>query len=221
MNSISSDERSHKIVEGFGGIPNTISLTRDAIDNGEYEWAAELGSFVLAVEHDNEKAKLQQAYVLRVLSQRSEGQDERHWLLTEARVLEGKITIVPGAFTQSSPEQMAELPIEKLIKFLPTKLDPQKAAEVDTVLGVTYSDIGMSFTLHVRNSILAVTDGVPDNPDMTLVLDSDTHKLIVGGHLGILDAIDSGKVKVIGDVNELVEILNLFDNVSVSANGIG
>jgi len=218
LNSISSDERSHKIVEGFGGISNTISLTRDAIDNGEYEWAAELGSFVLAVEPDNEKAKLQQAYVLRVLSQRSEGQDERHWLLTEARVLEGKITIVPGAFTQSSPEQMAELPIEKLIKFLPTKLDPQKAAGIDTVLGVTYSDIGMSFTLHVRNSILAVTDGVPDNPDMTLVLDSDTHKLIVGGHLGILDAIESGQAELSGDIDDLVDFLNLFDNLSLRTN---
>ena len=218
LNSISSDERSHKIVEGFGGISNTISLTRDAIDNGEYEWAAELGSFVLAVEPDNEKAKLQQAYVLRVLSQRSEGQDERHWLLTEARVLEGKITIVPGAFTQSSPEQMAELPIEKLIKFLPTKLDPQKAAGIDTVLGVTYSDIGMSFTLHVRNSILAVTDGAPESPDMTLVLDSDTHKLIVGGHLGILDAVESGQAELSGDMDELVDFLNLFDNLSLRTN---
>jgi len=221
LNSISSDERSHKIVEGFGGISNTISLTRDAIDNGEYEWAAELGSFVLAVEPDNEKAKLQQAYVLRVLSQRSEGQDERHWLLTEARVLEGKITIVPGAFTQSSPEQMAELPIEKLIKFLPTKLDPQKAAGIDTVLGVTYSDIDMSFTLHVRNSILAVTDGAPESPDMTLVLDSDTHKLIVGGHLGILDAVESGQAELSGDIDDLVDFLNLFDNLSLRTNEIG
>jgi len=218
LNSISSDERSHKIVEGFGGVEKTMSLTRDAIDNGEYEWAAELGSFVLAVEPDNEKAKLTQAYILRVLAQRSEGMDERHWLLTDARVLEGKITIVPGAFTQSSPEQMAELPIEKIIKFLPTKLDPQKAAGVDTILGVTYSDIAMSFTLHVRNSILAVTDGAPESPDMTLVLDSDTHKLIVGGHLGILDAIESGQAELSGDINDLVDFLNLFDNLSLRTN---
>ena len=221
LNSISSDERSHKIVEGFGGVQKTMSLTRDAIDNGEYEWAAELGSFVLDVEPDNEKAKLQQAYVLRILSQGTEGMDERHWLLTEARVLEGKITIVPGAFTQSSPEQMAELPIEKLIKFLPTKLDPQKAVGIDTILGVTYSDIDMSFTLHVRNSILAVTDGVPESPDMTIVLDSDTHKLIVGGYLGILDAIESGQAELSGDIDELVDFLNLFDNFSLVTNEIG
>ena len=116
---------------------------------------------------------------------------------------------------------MAELPIDKIIRFLPTKLDPQKAAGVDTVLGVTYSDIGMDFTLHVRNSILAVTNGVPENPDMILTLDSDTHKLIVGGHLGVLDAIDSGQAELSGNVDELVDFLNLFDNVSVSTIGIG
>jgi len=218
LNAISLKDRSHKIVDGFGGIDTTISSIRDAIDNEEYEWAAELGAYVLNVEPDNKEAKLLQAYVLRVLSFNSEGMDERHWLLTDALKLEGKITLYPGAFTQSSPEQMAELPIEKIIKFLPTKLDPQKAAGVDTVLGVTYSDIDMSFTLHVRNSILAVTDGAPDNPDMALTLDSDTHKLIVGGHLGILDAVESGHAKLSGDIDELVVFLNLFDILSLRTN---
>lgn len=221
LNAVSLEERSHKIVDGFGGVDATISSMKKAIDNGEYEWAAELGTYVLNVEPDNQKTKLLTAYVLRVLSFSSEGMDERHWLLTDALKLEGEITLYPGAFTQSSPEQMAELPIEKIIRFLPTKIDPQKAAEIDTILGVTYSDIGMDFTLHVRNSILAVTDGAPNNPDMTITLDSDTHKLIVGGHLGILDAIESGQAELSGDVNDLVDFLNLFDNVSVQTHGIG
>ncbi len=218
LNPISSDDRAHKIVEGFGGVEKTMSMTRNAIDNDEYKWAAELGSFVLVVEPDNEQAKLTQAFVLRVLSQRTEGMDERHWLLTDARILEGKITIDPAAFTQTSPEQMAELPIDKIIKFLPTKLDPQKAAGMDTVLAVNYSDIDLDFTLHVRNSILAVTEGAPENPDMTLTIDSNTHKLIVGGHLGVLDAIESGQAEFDGNVDELIEFLDLFDKLSLRTN---
>ena len=116
---------------------------------------------------------------------------------------------------------MAALPIEKIIKFLPTKLDPQKAAGVDTVLGVSYTDVDLDFTLHVRNSILAVTSGSPEISDMTLTLDSDTHKLIVGGHLNILDAIESGQADLDGDIDELIEFIHLFDVVSVNSNGIG
>jgi alkyl sulfatase BDS1-like metallo-beta-lactamase superfamily hydrolase len=221
LTPVTLKERSQKIVEGFGGIDKTISAIREAIDNGEYKWAAELSTYAIHSEPDNQEAKLLKAHALRVLGQRSDSMDIRHWSLTEARVLEGKITIVPGAFTQTSPEQMAELPIEKLIGFLPTKLDPQKAAGVNTVLGITYSDIRKDFTLHVRNSILAVTDGAPESPDMTLTLDSDTHKLIVGGHLNILDAIQSGHVELDGDVNNLVDFLNLFDSLSVQTHGIG
>jgi alkyl sulfatase BDS1-like metallo-beta-lactamase superfamily hydrolase len=221
LNAVSLEERSHKIVDGFGGVKSSISSLQVAIDNEEYEWAAELGTYILNVEPDNEEVKLLTAYVLRVLSYGSEGMDERNWLLTDALELEGKITIDPKSFTQSSPEQMAELPIDKIIRFLPTKLDPQKAAGMNTVLGVSYSDIETDFTLHVRNSILAVTDGAPNNPDMTLTLDSDTHKLIVGGHLNVLDAIQSGQAELSGDIDELVAFLNLFDNVSVSTIGIG
>jgi len=49
----------------------------------------------------------------------------------------------------------------------------------------------------------------------------DTHKLIVGQHLGVLDAIESGQAKRPGDINELVNFLNLFDNLAVSTNGNG
>ena len=221
LNAISVEDRSQKIIDGFGGVDSTISSMMDEIDNGEYEWAAELGTYVLNVEPDNLEAKQLTAYVLRVLSYNSEGMDERNWLLTDALELEGKITIDPKSFTQSSPEQMAELPIEKIIRFLPTKLDPQKAAGMNTVLGINYSDLDLDFTLHVRNSILAVTDGAPDNPDMTLTLDSDTHKLIVGGHLNILDAIESGQAELTGNTDDIVTFLSLFDNVTVSTNIIG
>ena len=221
LNEISVEDRSHKIINGFGGIDSTITSMRNEIDNGQYEWAAELGTYVLNVDPDNLEAKQLTAYTLRVLSFNSEGMDERNWLLTDALELEGKIIIDPKSFSQTSPEQMAELPIEKIIRFLPTKLDPQKAAGMNTVLGVNYSDIGLDFTLHVRNSILAVTDGAPDNPDMTLTLDSDTHKLIIGGHLNVLDAIESGQAELDGNTDDLVEFLNLFDNVTVSTNAIG
>ena len=221
LNAVSLEERSHKIVEGFGGVEDSISSLRDAIDDEEYEWAAELGTYIVNADPENLEAKLLTAYVLRVLSFNSEGMDERNWLLTDAQELEGKITIDPKAFTQTSPEQMADLPIEKIIRFLPTKLDPQKAAGVDTVLGIQYSDTDLAFTLHVRNSILAVTDGTSENPDMTLVLDSDTHKLIVGGHLSILDAIKSGQAEFTGNKNELVNFIGLFDNLTVSDQGIG
>ena len=67
---------------------------------------------------------------------------------------------------------------------------------------------------------IAALLGAPESPDMTLLLDSDTHKLIVGGHLEILDAIESGQVELTGNVDNLVDFLNLFDNFSLRTNEI-
>ena len=108
LTPISLKEKSEKIVEGFGGIDATNASILKSINNGEYEWAAELGAYAVHSNPDNEDAKLLKAYALRVLGQRSDSFDIRHWSITEARVLEGKLTIDPNAFTQTSPEQMAE-----------------------------------------------------------------------------------------------------------------
>ena len=220
LTPISMKEKSQKIVNGFGGINEAISGVRTAIDNGEYEWAAELATYALNSNPENEEAKLLKAHALRVLGKRSDSFDIRHWSITEARVLEGKITIVPIKAYTTSPEQMAELPIGKLLRALPTILDPQKALGVDLVLGVQYSDINENYTLHIRNSILAVTEGIPVNPNMMLLTDSGTHKQIVGGHLSIIDAIQTGQAKFVGNQDDLTDFIKLFDNLTIQKHGI-
>jgi len=188
---------------------------RTAIENDEYEWAAELGSYALNVDSENEEAKLLKAMALRVLGQRSDSFDIRHWSITEALVLEGKVTIVPGAFTQSSPEQMAQLPIEKLLKAYPTKLDPQKAAGIDKMLLVYFTDINDGYTLHVRNSVLAVTTAPEIQTGMVIILDSMVFKHIISGHTTLLDGIDAGSIEFVGDVDELAEFIAMFDPLTV------
>jgi len=215
LTPITVNERSHKIVEGFGGVDEIISNMRDAIDNNEYEWAAELGTYALNVDSENEEAKLLKAMALRVLGQRSDSFDIRHWSITEALVLEGKVTIVPGAFTQSSPEQMAQLPIDKLLKVYPTKLDPDKAAGLDQKLLVYFTDVNEGYTLHVRNSILAVTT-LPDiETGMIITLDSGVFKQIVGGQTTLLDEIEAGTIEYVGDADDLAEFIGLFDTITV------
>lgn len=218
---ISVKEKSQKIVEGFGGEDSTISEIRKAIELGEYEWAAELSTYAINADPQNEEAKLLKAHSLRVLGQRSDSMDIRHWSLTEALVLEDKISLTPDAFTQTSAEQMAELPVEKLLEALPTKLDPVKAEGANVVLGLKYLDLDKDFTLHVRNNILAVTEGYPEDPDLSLSLDSDTHKLIIGGHMTLLEAIQNQKAKFVGNVNELIDFIDMFDDLTIQNQSLG
>jgi len=205
---ISDEQRANKFVDGFGGIDKTIQQIRQAIDDDEYNWAAELATYVITTDPDNEEAKLLKAHALRVIGQRMLSADARHWALTSALELEGKITIDPNAVSQTSLEQLAELPIEKILRALPTKLDPEKTKDGEFILNVIYTDTDQEFTLHFRNGILAVNSGLSTLEDHSIILDTSTHKLLVRGDLGLDEAITSGQIGSIGDHNSLQYWIN-------------
>ncbi len=208
---VSDEERAHKFVNGLGGVEQAIQQIRQVIDNGEYNWAAELATYVITVDPDNDEAKLLKAYALRVIGQQMLSADARHWALTSALELEGKIVIDPNAFTQTSPEQLAELPVEKMLRALPTKINPEKLGTVDTKLGIYYSDLKQGYTLHFRNGILAVVDGFDPSVSHSLTLDSKTHKMIIGGQLSLVDGIESGVVELDGRTLEIEKMLEYLD----------
>ena len=218
--SLSFDEKSGKIVEGFGGIMKTIQKIRDAISKGEYEWAAELSTYALHVEPDNVEIKLLKAHALRVLGQRMLSADGRNWSLTSALELEGKITVEQNTFSQTSSKQLTELPISEILKTLPTKINPEKLGDENTILNVLYSDIDEDYAFHFRNGILAITSGISENADYSMMLDSNTHKLIIGGYMTLDDAIKSGLVDVSGDEDVIKEIMGWFDPLTINTYGI-
>ena len=214
---ISTEQRAEKFVDGLGGVDETIEQVRDAIDNDEYGWAAELATYVIMTDPDNDEAKLLKAHSLRVIGQQMLSADARHWALTSALELEGKITIDPNAFSQTSPEQLAELPIEKILKTLSVKIDPEKTKDDQFVINVKYIDTDQEFTLHFRNGILAVSSGLSIIEDAEIILDTPTHKLLIGGHLNLMDAIRSGQIKYFGDLGDLEMWLSYIDPLTISA----
>ena len=215
---ISMNERSHKIVDGFGGLDATIVEIRKAIDNDEYNWAAELTTYLLNVDPENVEAKLLKAHSLRVIGQRMLSADARHWALTSALELEGKITINPNDFSQTSSEQLAELPVGKLLKLLPTRLNAEEVQGWDEDLNISITDTGEGYFLHIRNNILSVTDGLQD-AHSAITLDSDTYKKIITKQLSLLDAIDSGLVDFYGDSEFIHKFLSVFDPLTITADG--
>jgi alkyl sulfatase BDS1-like metallo-beta-lactamase superfamily hydrolase len=219
---VSVDERSQKIVDGFGGLDITIDEIRKAIDDGEYNWAAELATYVLNTDPENVEAKLLKAHSLRVIGQRMLSVDGRNWALTSALELEGKIIIDPNiTAAQTSPEQLAEIPIEKLLKSLSTKIDPDKIHGMTLYVEISYTDIDEEYTLIINNDILTVTEGIYGEPENHISLDTETHKKILTQNLSLFDAIDSGLVDFDGSRNELRLFLDAFDPLTINTVQIG
>ena len=211
LNSISFDERAQKTVEGFGGTEKTLNMVRDAIDNDEYQWAAELATYVIKSDPDNEDAKLLKAFALRVLGQQAHSSGARNWYLTDALALEGKIIVDPSAITVGDPDQIAGTPIKILLEQAPTRLDPQKADGIDMVVGIVLPDVDESYTFHVRNNIAAFKDGLKDDMDVKFTVDASVLKETLAGLKTFEDSISEGKVTVEGNMEDAKTFISLFD----------
>ncbi|MGE3858915.1 MAG: alkyl sulfatase dimerization domain-containing protein [Nitrososphaeraceae archaeon] len=211
LNATSLVERSKHIVDGFGGVNQTLLKVREAIDDKDYQWASELATYVLKFDPNNTEAKLLKAHALRIIGQQLSAADGRNWYLTTALELEGKLKIDPNKLSVTSPQQLASLPVDDLLKILSTKISPVKAEGVNKTLGINFTDLNKDYTLNIRHSILAVHDIFPQNPDMSITLDSDTYKSIVNGTQSIVNAVKSGNVKFEGNIKDLESFVSLFD----------
>lgn len=214
LQTISQDKRSSKIIDGFGGVENVLLEVRKAIENKEYEWAIELATYVLHVEPENTEAKLLKAQSLRILGQKMLSFDARHMTLTNALELEGKITINADNFSQMRYDQLAEIPIEKLLYVLPTKFKSDKIEGVNAVMNIFYPDINKGFTLQFRHNILVVTENSDDIKGHNVIMDTKTHKSIMSGDLELIDAINSKQIELKGDVNNILYLMGLIQESS-------
>jgi linear primary-alkylsulfatase len=205
-------------VDGLGGIDQTLLKVREAIEKGKDQWASELATYVLKVDPLNREAKLLKVHALRVAGQRMPAADGRHWYLTTALELEGKIKIDPNKFAVTSPQQLAALPVDNLLEILATKVDPVKAEGVNKTLAISISDIGKNYILHVRNDVLAVTkDTIPQKSesDMSLSLDLETYKSLVNGSQKVVDVVKTGKANFEGNINDLEMFIAILDPLFV------
>ena len=214
LHPILFEEKSAKIVEGFGGTEKTLQMVRNAIENEEYTWALELATYVMYAEPDNEEAKLLKAFASRVLGHQAHTATSRNMYLTTAHVLEGKIIIDPSIAAINDAEQIKVLSIGHLLNLIPAKLDPEKAHGVNTVVGLYFTDVDEGYTMHIRNSIAALKDTLPENPDVLMTTDTDTFKKHIIGEQSLRKSFELGEIQIDGNLDDLILVFNMFDKVT-------
>ncbi len=107
------------------------------------------------------------------------------------------------------------------MKSLSTKIDPDKIHGITLYVEISYTDIDEEYTLFINNDILTVTEGIDDQPENHISLDTETHKKILTQNLSLLDAIDSGLVDFDGSRNQLKLFLSAFDPLTINTVQIG
>jgi alkyl sulfatase BDS1-like metallo-beta-lactamase superfamily hydrolase len=153
----------------MGGTDAVLDEAKKAHADGDHQFAAELAQLVVRATPDLEDAKLVKAAALRALGYQQLNPIARSWYLTGALELEGAI----------DPNQILEAMLTMLAAHGTAKdvvigwrylLDVDKAGTADLSIAVRTTDTGEELTVHLRNSVLHVSEGIKSGVDAIVEL---------------------------------------------------
>ncbi len=212
MHPLPPEESGRRYVQFMGGPEELLRKARKAYDAADYRWVVEVVNHLVFADPDNVKARRLQAAALEQLGYQAESGQWRNFYLTAASELRNGV-MVGGTTRTLSPDMISGLSLENLFDYLAVRLNGPAAAGLDTKINFQFEETGDNVLVSVVNSVLHHSASRPSpDADVSVVLTRDG--LIAMAMLGrpVNSLVESGAIKVDGDVAALQEMLSLLDN---------
>jgi alkyl sulfatase BDS1-like metallo-beta-lactamase superfamily hydrolase len=213
LEPVSPDERATGIASLAGGAEGLLRAAREALDEEQYEWAAELATHLTRIDPRSAEAKRIKAEALRALGRDQINANARNYYLTQALELEGKIEIDDEVKPENALTFVNTVPIGRFVAAMPANLVYEKSADKDILVGFRFPDVDEAYGIHVRRGVAEFKDHFPENPDITITASSTVWRELVLGLRNPVTAFASGDIKFEGSTLDLVGFLRLFEQV--------
>ena len=200
-------ERAKRFAQLAGGQDVLFKRAREALDKKDYQWTLELIDPYLQLNPESKEARNIKASALTALGERQIAATARNYYLTQALEVTGELKI--GMLKNKDKDVVHSIPLAALFNSMAVKLDPEKSADVDMVAGFRFPDAGEAFTVHVRHGVAEIQPRFPENPDISVTVDSVVWKEIAAGMRSPALAIVKDMKKEGGTLN-LIKFLKLF-----------
>jgi len=196
-------EYSRRMVQLAGGQPKVGQEMKAALERRDWQWAAELADLVLTQEPQDAGAKNAKAQALRQLGQGETNFNARGYYLTSALELEGQYESPKRP--KINIDTIRNLPVEVLLNTLPERLNPDRTADINKVIGFEFIDSGKHFTFLIRRGVGEINGQAAVKPDLKFTSSEADFKAFLIGDLSPASALVSGRVRVQGGLVELVK----------------
>jgi alkyl sulfatase BDS1-like metallo-beta-lactamase superfamily hydrolase len=200
-------DRAKRYADLAGGEEALLEKAREAVNTEDFQWALELTDQLMQINPDLEEARDLKGVSLAKLAEKQTAATARNYYLTQSLEVTNQLRI--GASKINFPEIVRSIPLDAIFSAMAVSLDAEKSSDVDTIAGFRFPDTGETFAVHVRRGIAEVRHGFPENPDLTVIVDSTIWKEIVAGIRNPALALVKDVKKKGGTIN-LIKFLRLF-----------
>lgn len=202
-----------KYVEALGGAENVMKLGRQAYEQGEYRWGAELMNHLVFAQPDNTEAKLLQADMLEQMGYQAESGPWRNFYLAGAYELRNGVDRTQTA-SPVGPDIISQMSMDLVFGYMGIQLNAEKATGKKITINWEFPDVDQEYTLFLENSVINYwPNSQADNADAKITVDRATYDLILSGQLTFEQAIKEQKVTINGDAEKLTELFSYLDNL--------
>lgn len=204
---LSPDEKAKRFVDLAGSEQKLISHARKAVAEKDYQWALELTDQLVRINPESQEIRRLKAVALRSLGEKQTASTARNYYLTQSLEVENKLHI--GMMKIKDREILQMITLEGIFEGMAVNLDPEKSADVNMIAGFRFPDTGEAYTVHVRHGVAEIQPEFPDNPDVSLTVDSIVWKEVVTGFRNPAVALVKDVDKEGGTI-KIVKFLSLF-----------
>jgi alkyl sulfatase BDS1-like metallo-beta-lactamase superfamily hydrolase len=195
-----------------------MSQAKEAIQKGEYRWAAELLNHYVFAYPDNKEARALLADVYEQMGYQAESGPWRNFYLSGAKELRTGVDIRRGPST-ASPDMVSNVPTSMFLDFMAVRFNPEGADDLEVKINLDFTDTKEQFVLSLNNSVLNnIQNKQDEKADATLTLTRTIFNEVVMGATSFPIEIIKGNVKVGGNPLALARVFSRLDNFPVDFN---
>ncbi|SFU02222.1 alkyl sulfatase dimerization domain-containing protein [Pseudomonas marincola] len=210
--------KAERLIALMGGREKVLLAAGDAYLKGDYQWAAELSSYVIRMDHDDKLARDIKARSFRKMGYASMNFNWRNWYLMSAMELEGKFDgeqirqrTAEIRKVMLSPDMVRSFTPQIFLQNWVTRVDPEKANDVQLTLGFEFPDTGEQLALEVRRGVAQLHQGIPEGTTLKLTMDKRFMETLLTGEGGLVKGALMGDVKIDGSLLDIKTFLGCFD----------
>jgi alkyl sulfatase BDS1-like metallo-beta-lactamase superfamily hydrolase len=207
LNPLPPREMAARYAKLAGGEDALLEKTRVAFAEKDYQWVLTLCDQLIQLNHEKSAAIEMKAASLRALGLQQGNANARNYYLTQALELEGEIDLTPPKVRSDT---VVFVPLKAIFSGMAVNLNPEKSADVDTVVAFRFPDTRDIYAIHVRRGVAWIENRLPAKADISVTVNSTVWKEVVAGIRNPAVALAKGDVKVEGGVLKLVKFLGLF-----------